>query len=54
MGGEVEAKDREAELSGTGIPVVSPCGLQLLVLTAQMGTIEVKMIGGWGSRGKRL
>jgi hypothetical protein len=37
---------------GTGIPAVSSCGLQVLVLTAQMGTIEVKTIGGWGSRGR--
>ncbi len=35
MGGKVEAKNCEAEMSGTGIPVVSPCGLQVLVMTAR-------------------
>jgi hypothetical protein len=41
-------------MSGTGIPAVSSCGLQVLVMTAQMGTIKVKTIGGWGSRGREL
>jgi hypothetical protein len=39
-------------MSGTGIPAVFPCGLQVLVLTAQTGATEVKTIGGWGSRGR--
>jgi hypothetical protein len=40
-------------MSGTGLPVVSPCGLQVLVLTAQMGTIEIEAKGGRGNRGTR-
>ena len=52
--GKKRQRDCEAEMSGTGIPAVSSCGLQVLVMTAQMGTIKVKTIGGWGSRGREL
>jgi hypothetical protein len=41
-------------MSRTGILVVSLCCLQVLVLTVQMGTTEVKTKGGWGSRGREL
>jgi hypothetical protein len=51
VGREVVAEMKQKN-SGTGIPVVSPCGLQVLVLTAPMGTTEVKTMGGWGSRGR--
>ncbi len=50
--GKLRQRDCEAEMSRTGIPAVSSCGLKVLILTAQMGTTEVKTIGGWESRGR--